>query len=335
MASGSGVGAQFGGKKETVWGTAVTVDKFWEGDSETLSMDQDYYDGMGLIAGQTFAPQSRGKKTTRKVGGDLAMALPYKGAGFFFDQMVTGTITPVQQAATIAYLSTFNVGSSVPSKSATLQVNKPMTTIADKAFTYPGSVLVSAEFSMVVGGALTVKFTWLCKDETTPDTTPSGASLASASYVASNDIWVHQDIALTYGGNAVAGITGLNWTWTQPYASTRFFLDGSGVISRPIPNGLATVTGSLTGEWYDTTFYSAFRSGAYASLVITAAGQTAIATTYFPTFKTTLGAIQVRGSSPTVSGPDLLDLTVPFVTKYNGSAVPMIIEYTSTDSAAW
>lgn len=335
MTNFAGIGSQFGAKKESVWGTAVTVDKFWEYDSESLSLDQTYYDGIGLRAGRTAMPQNRTKKTTRAAGGDVAMPLPFRNAGFFFDLMVSGTVTPAQIAATTAYLSTFNVGATMPDKSATLQVNKPLTAGGDKSFTYPGSVLVSAAFSLSVGGALMATFTWLCKDETTPDTTPAGAALATASYVSTDDVWVHQDISLTYGGSAVAGITAVNWAWSQPFADARYFLDGSGVRGKPIPNGIGSITGSLTGEWYDTTFYGAFRSGAFAALVVTAAGPSAIAASNFPTVKSTMSAIQVRGSSPNVAGPDLLDLSVPFVARDDGTNAPLKVEYTSVETAAW
>ncbi len=331
----SGLGSQFGMKKETTWGTAVTVDKFFEFNSETFNLDQTYYDGAGLRAGRTFAPSSRAKKTTRGAGGSVSMELPYKLSGHIFDQMVAGTITPVQQSSSIAYLSTFNVGASLPTKSATLQINKPLTSAGDKAFTYPGAVLVGAEFGMDVGGVLMSSFEWMAKDETTPDTTPSGAALASASYASSNDIWVHQDMTLLYNGTAVAGITGVSFAWAQPMAGDRFFLDGSGTRAQPIPNALATVTGTLTGEWYDTTFYAAFRSGAFASLVLTAAGPTAIASTYYPTVKFTMSAIQIRGTSPQVGGPDLLNLSIPFVAKDDGTNPPLKIEYTSTETSAW
>jgi hypothetical protein len=334
MAS-SGLGSQLGAKKESAWGTAVVVDRFYEFESEGLELDQSYYDGLGLRAARTFAPSARTKKTTRSAGGDTPIALPYKGSGFFFDQMVAGTITPVQQAATIAYLSTFNVGASVPTKSATLQVNKPTTQAVDTAFTYPGSVLSAAAFSIAVGGVMMSTFSWMSKDETTPSTTPAGAALASAVYLSGNDVWAHQEITLTINGGAAAAITGVNWTWTQPYADSRFFLDGSGTRAKPIPNGLATVTGTLTGEWYDSTYYDLFRSGAFASLVVTAAGPTAIATTYFPTFKNTFSAIQIRGESPKVADADLLALNVPFVVKDDGTNPPWKIEYTSTDSTAW
>jgi hypothetical protein len=225
MAS-SGLGSQFGAKKETTWGTAVTVDKFFEFESESLALDRTYFDGLGLRAARTFAPSNRTKATTRTAGGDLSVVFPQKLGGFFLDLMVAPTITPVVATGT-AYNSTFNIGASVPTKSATLQVNKPTTAGVDTAFTYPGSVLVSATFSMEVGGVLTASFTWACKDETTPATTPAGAALATATYVAGNDVWAHQEFALTYAGGAVP-VTGVTWTWEQPFALDRFFLERDG-----------------------------------------------------------------------------------------------------------
>lgn len=334
MAS-AGIGSQLGAAKETTWGTAVTPTKFFEFESESLSLNRDYYDGLGLRAGRTFAPFSRTKATTRSAGGDTAVTFPQKLGGFFLDQMVAGTVTPVQQGASAAYLSTFNIGASVPTKSATLQKNAPTSQAVDTAFTYPGSTLVSAAFSLAVGGALMATFTWACKDETTTTTSPAGAALATATYVSGNDVWAHQDITLTINGGAAAGVTGVSWTWTQPFADSRFFLDGSGTRAQPIANGLASVTGTLDAEWYDQTYYNLFRSGASASLVVTAQGPTAIAATYFPMFRNTFSAIQVRGISPTVSGPDLIDQSVPFVVRDDGTNPPWKAEYQSTDLAAW
>lgn len=331
----SGVGSQLGLKKETTWGTAVTVDKFFKYESETFALDQTYVDPVGLQAGITAAPQSLTKKTTRTAGGGFEIAMPYKQSGHLFDQMVAGTITPVQQGATAAYLSTFNVAASVPTKSATIQINKPATSAGDIPYTYPGSVLASAAFTMETGGILMGSWDWLSKDETTPSTTPAGAALASASYAASDDVWSHVDTTLTYAGGAVAGVTGVNLSWSQPFADGRFFLDGSGTRAKPIANGIAGITGTLSGEFYDSTFYAAFRSGAFASLVVTFAGPIAIASTYYPTIKFTLAAVQIRGTSPQVGGPDLLGQSIPFVAKYNGTDAPLKVELTDTQTTAW
>jgi hypothetical protein len=73
------------------------------------------------------------------------------------------------------------------------------------AYTYPGSVLTSAEFSMATGGVLMSTWSWLSKDETTPATTPAGAALATATYATSDDVWSHVDTTLTYAGGAVNG----------------------------------------------------------------------------------------------------------------------------------
>ena len=196
----TGLGSQFGVKKESTWGTAVTVDTFFEYTSEAYTLERAYHDSLGLVASRTFSPSARTKATTRASTGGVTMELPYKKSGFFFDQMVTGTITPVQQGGTTAYLSTFNVGASVPTKSFTTQINKPMSNTGDNAFTYPGCVLTEASFSVEIGGALMSTFNTVNKDETTTTTTPAGAALATATYVAGNDVWVHPEISVRYGG---------------------------------------------------------------------------------------------------------------------------------------
>jgi hypothetical protein len=150
-----------------------------------------YVDPIGLQSGITFAPQSLTAATTRTAGGAFSAYVPYKLTGHLLDQMVAGTITPVQQAASIAYLSTFNVGSSLPTKSATIQINKPSLNAGDTAYTYPGRCSESPEFSMETGGLLMGNWGWLSKDETTPATTPAGAALASASYATGDNVWTH------------------------------------------------------------------------------------------------------------------------------------------------
>lgn len=333
MAS-AGIGSQCGAKKETTWGTAVVPDKFFEFESEGMGVENAYVDALGLRAGRTFAPSSRTKKTTRTAGGDLSVIFPQKLGGFFLDLMVAPTITPIIATGT-AYNSTFLIGASVPTKSATLQVNKPTTAGVDTAFTYPGAVLVSAAFSMEVSGLLTASFSWVCKDETTPGTTPAGAALATATYVAGNDVWPHQELLLTYAGSAVP-VTSVNWTWSQPYAAARLFLDGSGTIAKPIANGIATVTGTMAGEYVDQVLYAAYRAGSFAALTAIATGTTAISGSEFPTFSNTFSAVQLRGSSPQVDGPDLLNLSIPWVAKDDGiAAAPWVAVLKSTDSAAW
>src|SRR5215216_1921709 len=183
------VNSQWMMKKETTWGTAVTVDKPFEYESETFAGSSEYSDNVGLRADTTFASSSRTKKLKRTAGGGMTMSLPYKNLGAILDQMVTGTITPVVVNGT-GFKSTFNVGlGAAPTKSATIQINKPRSDSTDVAFTYPGSMITEAGFSFATGGVPMLSTSWVAKDETTPTTTPAGAALASASYSSTDNIW--------------------------------------------------------------------------------------------------------------------------------------------------
>src|SRR6478735_12817536 len=210
------VNSQFGFKKETTWGTAVTVDKFFEYESESLSGTSEYYDGVGLRADTTFAASARAKKLKRTAGGDMSMSMPYKNLGAILDQMVTGTVTPVVVNGT-GFKSTFNIGlGAAPTKSATLQVNKPRVDSTDVAFTYPGSMITAAGFSFATGSVPMLSTSWLAKDETTPTTTPAGAALASASYPASDNIWTELEITVAVNSVTATGVRSVNLNWTIP-----------------------------------------------------------------------------------------------------------------------
>jgi hypothetical protein len=329
------VNSQFGFKKETTWGTAVTVDKFFEFESESLSLNREYYDGVGLRADTTFGPSSRKKALKRGAGGDLSMSIPYKNAGAIVDQMVTGTVTPVLVNGT-GYKSTFNVGTgAAPTKSATLQVNKPYSSSTDVAYTDPGAMINSAAFSFAVGSVPMLNTSWVAKDETTPGTTPAGAALASASYPANDNIWTDLEIAVTVNSVTAAYVTGVDVNWSIPRAQ-RGFLDGSATYGQPVVNGRAGIEGTITAEWGNSEYYDLFRSGAMVGLVITAASSTAISgSTAFPTVVLTMTNIQIRGGSPNVGGPDLIGSSFPFVVGYDGTNPPLKVEITETATAAW
>lgn len=331
------VNSQFGMKKETTWGTAVTVDKFFEYDTESFAGTSEYYDGVGLRADTTFEPSTRTKKLKRTAGGGMGMSLPYKNLGVILDQMVTGTVTPVVVNGT-GYKSTFNVGSgAAPTKSATIQINKPRSDSTDVAFTYPGSMITEAAFSFATGSVPTLSTSWVSKDETTPSTTPAGAALASASYPSGDNIWTDIEIAVSVNSVAATRVTAVNFTWSIPRA-VRPFLDGASTYGQPVVNGRAAIAGTIDAEWDDTTvaYYDLFRAGTMVPIVVTVAGTTAISgSTAFPTMVYTMSAAQLRGTSPSVGGPDLIGLSIPFVVKYDGTNPPLKVEVTETATAAW
>lgn len=334
MPPAAGLGSQWGLAKETTFGTAVTPTKFYEYDSGDFALEQNYQDGVGLRANRTFQPSGQMRLTTRSAGGSVPMDVPTKLFGSILDLMHGATPTVTQQAATTAYLQTHPIGTTVPNKSATMQINKPLTTATDHPVTYPGSILLSAAFSCEADGKLKVTLGWWSQDERNLTTTPAGLALATASYATGTTSWIGTDsgTTLTMGGSTVAIAKSWSLSFTQPYRVDRAYLGSGGLMAKPIPNGLTQVTGSVNVEWAAATHYDQFRAGTPIAIVADFQGAT-IASTYKEQIKFTVSAAQPRGSSPAVDGPDLLDMEIPYVAGDNGSAAPLQIEYMSTDTA--
>jgi hypothetical protein len=328
----SGLGSQFGLAVETVYGTVVTPNRFFEFDSAAVALDQNYQDGVGLKANRMFQPAGRMRKTTRSAGGASPMDIPNKGFGAIVNLMHDLVVTPAQLGSTAAYKQTHNIGTSMPRKSATVQVNKPTSQGVDVPHTYPGSVLASVAFSVDANGILKATPTWMAQDELTPDTTPAGPALASASYPTGLSSWVGVDAGstVTMNGTPVAVVRSAQWTWTQPRKDDRWFLGTGGTRLKPIPNGFSTVAGTVELEWFDKTAYNLFRSGALIAIVFDFVGAQ-IESPNNEEIKFTLSSCQLRGSSPTIDGPDVLSVSVPFTAGDDGTNPPLKIEYTSTD----
>lgn len=334
MPAASGLGSQWGIAKETTFGTAVTPTKFYEFDSANMALEQNYQDGVGLKANRSFQPSGQMRLTTRSAAGTVPMDVPTKLFGSILDLMHGATPTVTQQAATPAYLQTHPVGTTIPSKTATMQVNKPLTTATDHAVTYPGSVLLSASFSCEADGKLKVSLGWWSQDERTLTTTPAGLALATASYATGVTSWIGTDsgTVLTMAGSTVAIAKSWSLNWTQPYRVDRAYLGSGGLMAKPIPNGLTQMSGSVQVEWAATTHYDQFRAGTPIAVVANFEGAI-IASTYKERIQFTASAAQPRGSSPAVDGPDLLDMEVPFTCGDNGTDAPLTVLYQSTDTA--
>ncbi len=333
MPLASGLGSQFGLTKEVTYGVQLAASKFFEIDSAALALDQTYQDGVGLKANRMFGPSGRMRATTRQAAGAVPMDVPTKGFGSILDLMHGLVPTVVQQAATPAWLQTHIIGTSMPNKSATIQTNKPTTQAADVATTYPGSILTGASFTLSADGILKVSLNWDSMDERTLTTTPAGLALATASYPAGVTSWLGTVTAvITLNSVVVAVCRSLTLDWAQPYKTDRFFIGSGGTKQRPIPNGLQTTGGTMELEWFDTTAYALFRSGTKVGLSFSFTNDV-ISGAFSENITFTLSAIQIRGQSPGIDGPDVLNQTVPFTAGDNGTDAPLVITYVSTDTA--
>lgn len=325
MSGPSGLFTQLMAKKEAVYGTIVTPDHTYEFDSEGMERNPTYLESAGLHAGTLVQLGSRVVPTTRTAGGPVSGDVPNKGFGLFLDLLHGAVVAPVQQGATAAYLQTHPIGTTAPNKSATVQFNKPDSAGTDRPFTYPGCMLDQLVFSCDAGGALKFAMTLDAQDETT------ATALAVAAYPTGLKSFNFTQGALTLGGTPLANVKSLGDLTINPgLATDRFFFGSAGLKGKPLPNAFMVVSGTALLEFSDMFAYNLFVSGAQSQLVLTFTGPI-IAGAFAEMIQFTAPATQVRGDSPKVAGPDILQLNVPFSCFYDGVNPPLTIAYQSTD----
>jgi len=325
MAIGSGLGAQMGIAAESAYGTFTASSKFIEFTKESLVLKKTTAQSAGIAAGRLLPLSARRVLTRKEVSGSFEMEISNKGMGLILQTLMGTTVTPVQQAATTAYLQTHTLAS-VAGKSLTIQKGVPLTTgtVTDKTFL--GCKITSGEFACGVGEMLTGTFEIDGKD------CDEGQTLAVASYSNMSPFHFGQ-MALKTGAfgteTALDGIRKVSCKIERPQDVERFYANQSALKKEPIENDQVKITGTLESDYVATTLDDLHTSDGATSLVWEFIGPL-IASTYFETFRIILPAIRLDEGPPVVDGFGVVKPSFNFTGLYDGTNQPKI-EYMSTD----
>lgn len=326
MAIPSGLASQLGVAVETSYGVVVTPAAFFEFDSESMGSQPNFLTSSGLRAGRMSRPVGRHKQTTRDGGGSVTMKVPNKGFGKFLNLLHGNTVTPAQQGATAAYLQTHNIGTTAPiGKSLTMQIGKPDVAGVVQPFTYPGSKVTQAAFSMATGGELMVTLDIDANDEIT------STGLATASYPSGLASLDFTGGNVTISGTTIGLVSACNFTVPLPQKVDRFGLGAGALKAEPIPNDYLLASGDMTMEFNGLQAYNNFRNNTTVVVTLDFLGAT-IASTFKEELKFVLNATHEVGSSPQIGGPDVTEITFPFEVYDDGTNAPVICTYQSTDT---
>ncbi|MET9943117.1 phage tail tube protein [Streptomyces halstedii] len=322
---GSGLGAQIGIAAESSYGTFVAPAKFIEFTKEGLALQKTTAQSAGIAAGRLVPLSSRRVVTQRQASGSLEMEVTNKAMGVLLQTLMGTTVTPVQQAATAAYLQT-HILTDTAGKSLTIQKGVPLTTgtVTDKTFL--GCKVISAEFSCEVGGMLVATFEIDAKDCDETQT------LAVATYPAMSPFHFGQMSVKTGTYNsevALDGIRKVSVKIERPQAVERFYAGQAGLKKEPISNDQVKITGSLETDYVATTLDDLHTSDAATSLVWDFTGAL-IEGAHNERFTVKIPAIRLDDAPPVVEGFDLVKPTYNFTGLYDGTN-PTAIEYMSTD----
>ena len=187
---------QVGMKKETTYGTGVTVDRFYEilPDS-SHDFDPEIIQGVGLRTGDGHRLSARRTPGTGK--GDLTVKVEVisKSFGVLLESFapaiainnVTGSMYQIRALST---------GTTTLSNSYTIQVGVPDMTGTVRPYTYAGCVAKSFEIDAPSRGVPTLSVSFWASSVTT------GTALATASYASSPTIFTDQSgkAGVTLGG---------------------------------------------------------------------------------------------------------------------------------------
>lgn len=329
MAYGSGLGASVGVVSESVFGTYVAPTRFLAAKSFNVKKVQNVAPITGVAAGRIAAPDE--VVTTTAATGQVQADVLRKDFGLLLAQLMGSTATPVQQAATAAYLQTHTLGDNF-GRSLTLQGGFPNAagTIVPKTAT--GCKITQGTFACAVDGLVEATFDFDAKTYTEAQT------LAAPSYTASNMPFHFGEMAVRLGTfnseAAVQGVRSVNLTISRPMDTGRFYAGNLGTKSEPVGNEFVVVSGTLEVDHVAAAdFNDRFTGHTSTSLVLEWVGPTAIASTYFPTLAFQMPKVYFGDGISEVSGPDVVKASIPFAAFLDTTNGLVIAKYMSTDTA--
>lgn len=293
MPLASGLAAQVGIVAETTYGTYVAPTRFFEFVSETVSLERERIESVGLGAGRRV--QRRWAAGVQRVTGDIEMEGAAQGFGLWWSHILGGVAT----TGTNPYTHTFTPGD-LTGKSLTVQIGRPDIGGTVRAFSYLGCKVATAELAATVNeyARLTVSLYGAHED--------TGQTLAVASYPATLAPFTFVHGSVTVAGTAF-DVRDATVSFDNALATDRHFIRVTTPErpKEPLEAGWRQVTGTLTADFTDLTAYNRYVNGTEAALELRFnAGASAQLTVTMN--------VRYDGETPNVGGPDLLELSLPF-----------------------
>jgi hypothetical protein len=342
MATGTGLDSQLGGKLESAYNTPVTVDKFWEFDSESLQWVPNWIEPGGLRVGVKFKRGSRLRKSREGVTGQVTLEHSTRLMGLWW-KLCLGSAVTTPTAAGAGFKQIHQPGDYL-GKSATIQAGKPEPGSTVRAHTFAGCKIISWELAVSDNDKCRLTMDFDAASEST------ATALASASYVAAAEVFSFADCNLVnLGGTAstasgevsIAGgaalttiATGLSLKGNTPMATERYGLGNAGIKAQPLENDTPVITGSLTAEYNRTELYDAFKATTKQPMRIRFEGSVIGAGPEKNTLDIVIAQQIVKSAQPSVDGPGVVMAPIEFEVYSDEVNAAFQVKLISSDSAA-
>lgn len=289
MSVASGLAAQVGFAVETTAGTRVAPSRFVEFNQESLQLNIERIERMGLRAGRRM--RHGWAADTRQVSGQVNFDLSAETVGVLFRAAI-GAVSSTGSAPTV---HTFTPGA-LPSM--TVQVGKPDVGATVRPFDYIGCRVGSWSLNVQPNRFATMQLDLIGEDEDRSQT------LASASY-AQSTFFTFANASLEIASSEVCvdsvSITGDNGL--DSYHRTCGTSAGKPTIREASRRDYG---GTLTADFESLTAYERYVNGTEAALTLELDAGTSAKLVIS-------GNVRFDGETPTVSGPENVKQPLPFV----------------------
>jgi hypothetical protein len=331
MAIRSALAAQLGIAESSTFGTYQTPTRFLEFVEESLEYTIERVESPGLRANNRVLRTDRYAPGQKRVEGSVTLEPATKGFGLVLKHALGSSSITTPSGATNARLHSHTLGD-IFGTSLTVQVGRPDTSGNVQPFSFKGMRVDTFSLTSSVDELLVSEIGFVGQDQTTAE------SLATATYPTTGSAAAYEQFYWTQGVISVAGapvgiITDFELEVNNSLKSDRYFLGGA-TMSEPILAGMTEITGSITAEFDSLTALNRFVNNTQVALSAKWTAATAIESTTFPYVEVIIPKVRFDGGSPTVGGPDVLTVELPFKALNDGTNAPITIDYMTSDTAS-
>lgn len=317
---------QLGWKKETTYGTPVTVDRFLEFNRYQVRAKQGRVESQGLRSGGVVDRSDRTEPYPMGAEGPIEIDVPTKGFGGLLELMLGSIATAGPTDSN--YTHTATIGSLL-GKSATIQANKvfhPSGT--SQPVTLHGAKVTDWALSMDAMGTL------LCSLGIDAEEEDTSTSLATVAYPSDTRIFSWVGGSITVAGTSVE-MTRWGVNCNNSLNTSRYYVRASALKKEPTASGRRQISTTFQADWTDLTQYNRFKSatraGMFAQIIATFDGPIAHGGTTVPRLEVTLPACRFDDVQADIDGPGELTQDVTAKVMWDGTNSPVTITYRTTD----
>lgn len=308
--------------KEASYGTYLAPTKFLTHTDESLDYKLTLNDATGMRPGRRTTAAFQRTVERIDVNGDITLEANTAEQGIIWEallgsvqhSLLSGTTYQHLFAPAADYLPSYTIQKGIP----------PLGGGALIPHTFVGMQLSQLALSTPVGDVPSIKTTWAGQN-IYPALTGSGAA-ASPVYPAVNELLTYVGGAiciggtvtaptastLATGGTSVAQIVDCSLTFDNAFDSGGYTLGGAGARTRPFASLLTKITGSLTAEFRDATFWNYYYGQNRLALRLDFTGSPTGDASLNNALQVYVPLIALEGEMPKVTAGSIVTQTLPF-----------------------